>query len=63
MPLTICMVTVPHIMVGLGRMLDYTYRCRISEVSLYPFITVSQYIAVGTSLYLGWIRRVTVLCI
>ena len=29
----LCMVTVPHIMVGLERMLDY--RCRISEVSPY----------------------------
>ena len=33
------MVTVPHIMVGLERMLDYRgvglARCRISEVSLY----------------------------
>ena len=30
----LCMVTVPHIMVGLERML----RCRIREVSLYALI-------------------------
>ena len=30
----LCMVTVPHVMVGLERMLDYR-RCGIREVSLY----------------------------
>ena len=32
----LCMVIVPHIMVGLERMSDY--RCQISEVSLYTNI-------------------------
>ena len=32
---SLCMVTIPHIMVGLERMLDYRSACWISEVSLY----------------------------
>ena len=49
LPYFICVVTVPHIMVRLERMLDYRGACQISEVSLY---VETNYISVVTILML-----------